>query len=256
MLSGKMNSSIFTDSELSGLSKTVIKRSAQLEAKFLQTYNDLLFTHIMENVRARKSNILSALTRACETMESRTDWAHTSLWTFSATKFNHSLKERAIRMSSMSKEEVDDFIMEEQLVKDKIRKSGDDWTMSVRGAFGGDFNILPPVRIARVVKNTDLLDRIAAEFGDKFFVDTRTEWKEEFETYDSHEITLRLLFFPNGLRGRDARVRAETNAKYAEHELYTIPPYDIMIIDNGECECASTIESNSTCSEMPGLSAW
>ena len=185
-------------------------RSQELNAQRLQAHNDMLYEHLRRDFTARAATLQDSLLEAIRTAPSKDD-LQVPLWTYHSTYIANRAESRRDAMAFGH-------------VEGWLRQRGYEWSVG-RVRRGFDPEVIEtiawewewdsrPETVYRVVSKTDLLDRLALLFGDRYLV-TRSvvATKSILEPFEAqvYRTELRLHYYPNGLptalRNRQDAVR-------------------------------------------------
>jgi hypothetical protein len=191
-------------------------RAHELKAQRLQAHNDMLYEHLRRDFTARAASLQESLLEAIRTASSKDD-LQVPLWTYHSTYIANWAESRRDAMAFGHFEGW-------------LRRNGYEWFVGrVRPGFNPEtIETIAwewewdsrPETVYQVVNRTDLLDRIALLFGDRYLVKrVVVATKSILEPFEAqvYRTELRLQYYPNGLptavRDRQAAVRA----KYADY---------------------------------------
>ncbi len=143
-------------------------RIGQLKAEKLQPYADLLFTHLAVQMRldSVRQKLLDSIKKA--TSEKSICYKHP--YTYKHTVPIECLSERLARLSALDVEARHAENVKHVRTRTYIQHNHLEDMMSITktSASGEEESILYPVRVADILRHTDLLKRLALEFGGPF----------------------------------------------------------------------------------------
>ncbi len=148
-------------------------RMVELKSERLQPYADLLFSHLA--VQMRLDSVRQKLLDSIKTATSEKDICYTHPYTYKHTMPIERLSERLARESALDSEarhseNVKRFHTRTYIQHNRLE---DMMSLTKTSASGEEESILYPVRVADIICHTDLLKRLALEFGGPFCYATR-----------------------------------------------------------------------------------
>lgn len=192
-------------------------RSQELQAQRLQTHNDMLYEILRRDFTARAAALQDSLFEAISTAPSQ-DALSIPLWTYNST---YIADWHARRRDAMAFGHFEGW----------LRRNGYEWSV---GRVRPDFNpeVIEtnawewewdsrPETVYQVVSKTDLLDRLALLFGDRYLV-TRSvvATKSILKPFEAqvYRTELRLHYYPKGLPTALRVRQAAARLKYANYQ--------------------------------------
>jgi hypothetical protein len=168
-------------------------RLHELKAQRLQAYNDMLYEHLRADFTSRAATLQDSLLEVIRTAPYK-EALSIPLWTFHSTYI--------VNLSSAyNSPGFSEF-------QDMLRDKGYEWTVGA----------INPESVSRIVKPTDLLDRLALLFGNNFRVTTAVVDSERLtEPFEAcvYRYELRLQYFPRGVSTALREKQDAVRAKYA-----------------------------------------
>lgn len=214
-----------------------------LEAQQLQPYADLLFARIMDaaaGTESKKRLLLSTLKEQIRGTDKMENCAVT-LWEFNAIHWHQTLEQKmqcqpAFRPAA--ERETARLISEngwDARIGTKMWWDRDniDWSDEYpEENFSWE---LTPVRVHRVFKNTDLLQRINAQFGTKFMVRLSPSIlerpREGSDGFTVYRYQVRLFYLGKDLYLPKLRDVLAVAKKYSTHKDYALQPSETVHIE-------------------------
>jgi hypothetical protein len=193
------------------------KRKEQLK---LQPYADILFDHIMETLELQKDSIREKLT---SDLAKDTKYPSFEILEYNSVMYNDTLEEKIQKQRSMTEEERTTAYKQETKQNIRIRTNGWDATIALTR---NGYYTMHPVRLERIFKHTDILRRIANEFGTKYKVYNDTKYiLVQAPSYCVWKKSLRLVFKSDGPLQKDIQEILAVRKKYgAAYEKFWFSP--------------------------------
>ena len=183
------------------------KRKEQVK---LQPYNDMLFDHIMETLELQKDSIREKL---MEGLARDSPYPSFEILEYNSVLYNDSLEEKIQKLNSMTGEERARAYKQE--TKENIRIRDNSWDATI-GLTRSSYYSMHPVRLDRIFKHTDILRRIANEFGTKYKVYNDMKYiLFQGEKYCVWKKSVRLVYKSDGPLQKDIQEILAVRKKYA-----------------------------------------
>ncbi len=216
-------------------------RRAELDAKRLQPYSDILYENMRDELMGMKRELSSGLQQKIREATHPRDIKVEFKSFFSAYEPSWPRKvfEESDSWNAMVEFGREEFVRAQTILDNELdARIGvlryEDWTEE----WGGEDPItwrkswlLPPERTYNIVKKTDLLERLGALFGPNFFVSLKSEPEERTiggRVYLIYRNTFVLHYLTKQLAGR-RKVVGSTLVKYATHENYKLTWRDRVV---------------------------
>lgn len=182
------------------------KRKEQLK---LQPYADMLFDHIMETVEEQKRSIKDKLMLD---LSKDTKYPSFELMEYNSVMYSDSLEEKIQKQRNMTEEERTTAYKQETKNHIRIRDNGWDATFALTR---NGYYSMAPVRLDRIFRYTDILRRIANEFGTKYKVYNDAKYiLVQDEHFCVWKKSLRLVYKSDGPLEKDIQEILAVRKKY------------------------------------------
>jgi len=256
--------SIFTLYDISSLQSEVCKHNNVHVVDDLQPYNDLLFKLLMDDLTARKNEIMESMKTQIRETQGKVDRVTVPIWSYVTRFYNMEAREYRDKMASMSYVDRQATHAADKAHNRMCHDNGWIWTFGVRsklryfewdGADGGEYDykwFLPPVPVDVIFRKTDLLQRLSRAFSpDTWIVRGNQDLVHQDKRCVVRKMQLYAVFYPSGipqlykLNALHAVAEKYPNS-YIPHEVEE--SHEVAALVGPELETPGT---PSTCSDEP-----
>lgn len=238
--------SIFSIYDIASLQGVVELHNKKVLADDLQPYNDALFEVIVDQVSARKDDLIDSIRSQIQHHIGQVRTVTVPLWSYNTRFYKTPKREYENALDKLSYRAKVERRREEGRHNKMCEDNGWHWTVGVSSAYSPRWDgedgvytdhrwISRPVPVDLVFRKTDLLHRLSNTFSSDFWV-RRTQGPviHEDDRCVIRRINISASFYPGGLRQRYQREFLRTAAdKYADHAPFDRLENNVMLVGPG-----------------------
>lgn len=204
--------SIFPVYDIENLQTEVCKHNMEIVVKDLQPYNDMLFKLIVDDLAARKDELMESMRTQVRETSGKVDRVTIPIWSYVTRFYKMDAREHRDKLVAMSYYERQATRAADEAHDRMCNDNGWIWKFGVRsklryfewdGADGGEYDynwFLPPVPVDVIFRKTDLLHRLSRAFSpDTWIVRRNEDIVHQDKRCIVNKMQLYAVFYPRGI---------------------------------------------------------